>query len=56
MSKEKMSQGERVARIIHLLITNGAKSYPELEKNFPMFNKTAIERDINLLKHVRPRY
>ena len=52
MRKEKISQGERIARIIHLLITDGSKSYPEIEEKFPMVSTSTIKRDIKLLKRL----
>ena len=43
-------QGERIARMIHLLVTKGGQSYPELEKRFPKCKPLTIHRDIKLLK------
>jgi len=50
MVKRRYSQGKRIARIIHLLVTQGSKSFPELQKKFPMFSDATLQRDIKLLK------
>ena len=50
ISKDKYGQGERIARIIHLLVTEGAKSYFELREKFPMYSNATLGRDIKLLK------
>ena len=49
INKEKYSQGERIARMIHLLLEEGSKSYPELQKKFPTSSKATLCRDIKLL-------
>jgi len=50
MVKRRYSHGERIARIIHLLVTEGSKSFPELQKKFTMFSNATLQRDIKLLK------
>ena len=49
----KYGQGERIARIIHLLVTDGSKSYSELKKRFPKISEVTVERDIKLLKKTK---
>jgi len=49
MKREKYSQGERIAYMIHFLVTEGSKSYPELKKRFPMFSEATLLRDVELL-------
>lgn len=53
ISKDKYGQGERIARIIHLLATEGSKSYPELRERFPKISEATLERDIKLLKKTK---
>lgn len=53
MVKRSYSQGERIARIIHPLVTEGSKSFPELQKKFPTFSKPTLDRDIRLLKKTK---
>jgi hypothetical protein len=52
MSKDKFGQGERIARVIHLLVVDGGMSYPELRKRFSKCSEATIHRDIGLLKKV----
>jgi len=50
MNEDKYGQGERIARIIHLLAERGSMSYPELEKRYPKSSKATLLRDMRLLK------
>jgi hypothetical protein len=52
-NEDKYGQGERIARIIHLLAESGSKSYPELERKFPRSSKATLLRDIKLLKKTK---
>jgi DNA-binding transcriptional ArsR family regulator len=53
MNKDKVGQAERILRILHFLIMNGAKSYSEVGKGFPRVSQSTLERDMKLLKKTR---
>jgi hypothetical protein len=53
MSKDKYGQGERIARMIHVLVAKGSMSFPELKKKFPKFSEATLRRDVRLLKKTR---
>lgn len=63
MRRTRIGQARRVASILLRLITEGAKSFPELKKPFPNVSDSAINRDLKILcdvglvvKKTEPRF
>lgn len=49
-TKKNYGRGERIARIIKVLIEEGPQSFPELRKKFPNVSEDTIQRDVGTLK------
>lgn len=51
MKGSEMSEGERIASIIYILIMDGGISRPELKNRFPDVSQATLDRDIAILKN-----